>query len=344
MTIKELAEIAGVSPSTVSNVLNGRGHKMKKETLAHVKKVIEDTKYVSNMGGRLLANYGSRIIGVIVTYARRDEMNMVQSPFFSEIIGALENEIRHNGYFMMIYTSANVEESLRMAASWNIEGLIVLGSLADDCAQFMKNTNIPLVFIDSYFHEDGLRYINVGLEDRLGSYKMTEYLILQGHKRIAFLADGNPPMGVDEERMAGYREALQAHSLVFRQEDYIFISHHAGQRHQFFDSFAAEAVKKYTALFFASDFYAVDAINIFYDNGIAIPRDISVCGFDDNIFADQSRPRLTTVRQNVSDKAVCAVKQLLKVIRRETLEQDIIRLKTTITIRESVAVPTEPLA
>ena len=93
VTIKDMAEMAGVAPTTVSNVLHGRTKKMSKETLARVQKVIDECQYVTNMGARLLANYGSRIIGVIISYGRREEQNAIQDPFFSEVIGALEKEI-----------------------------------------------------------------------------------------------------------------------------------------------------------------------------------------------------------------------------------------------------------
>ncbi len=173
---------------------------------------------------------------------------------------------------------------------------------------------------------------------------MTEHLIRLGHRQIAFLADGNPPMGVDAERLAGYKEALRAYSLPVKQEDYIFISHKAELRWPFLHRFAKQAKMNYTALFFSSDFYAVDAIHIFSDEGVCVPQDISICGFDDNIFATQCRPQLTTVRQNVSEKAVFAVKQLLRLICREGIEQDVIRLKTMLVVRDSVAAPTNSLA
>ena len=82
ITIKKIAELAGVSPSTVSNVLNGRGHKMSPATLDKVKKILDETNYVSNMGGRLLGNYGSKIIGVIMTYTR---MRRISLKVFSSV-------------------------------------------------------------------------------------------------------------------------------------------------------------------------------------------------------------------------------------------------------------------
>ncbi|MDR2619093.1 MAG: LacI family DNA-binding transcriptional regulator, partial [Treponema sp.] len=80
ITIKQIAEIAGVSPSTVSNVLQGRTHKMTKETLERVRQVISENDYVSNMSGRTLGRYGSKLIGVVMNFDQRDEVNAIKDP------------------------------------------------------------------------------------------------------------------------------------------------------------------------------------------------------------------------------------------------------------------------
>jgi LacI family transcriptional regulator len=336
VTIKQIAQWAGVSSTTVSNVLHGRHHKMKAEVLAKVRRILEETKYTPNMAGRLLANYGSRLIGVIMTYSRRNEQNVMRDPFHSEMIGALEREIRINGYFMMLYTSADVNESLRMAMSWKAEGIIVLGCHADDCALLMKSTNTPLVFIDSYFHDDGIPYINVGLEDRRGARLMAEYLIEKGHRHIAFLADGKTPAGVDYERLCGFREALEEHSIPYKDDHFIPISFKYEDRLEFFRAFVRERVRNYTALFFASDFYAVDTMNILHDLGLRVPDDLSIAGFDGNILSTFCRPLLTTVRQDVSEKAVHAVAQVIALIRKEPVQIRDIRLDVSLCPGKSV--------
>lgn len=336
ITIKQVAEIAGVSPSTVSNVLNGHTGKVSQKTRQRVERILKEQNYISHMGGHLLGRGNSRIIGVILMYERRSEMNVVQSPFFSEIIGALEEEIRSNGYFMMLYTSGNVDESLRIAGSWKVEGLVVLGALAEDCARYVETTSTPVVFIDSYFNDDGNSYVNVGLHDMNGAYMMTEYLISQGHQRIAFLADGNPPMGVDRQRREGVFSALKNHGLPADEVNYLYISHRTTERHAFLSELINQKLRRFTALFFASDYYAVDSINFLQDNGLRVPDDVSVCGFDDTILSVQCRPKLTTVHQSVSQKATFAITQLLRMLRKEIIDPGIIRLDVSLQIRDSV--------
>ena len=122
---------------------------------------------------------------------------------------------------MMLYTSESVNESVRMAASWNIEGLIVLGCPPADCAKYKEKTQVPLVFIDSYAKNPQYLYYNVGLNDFEGGYEMTSYLIRRGHQRIAFMADTQELIGVDRERFEGYQSALRDNHLQFASCDYI---------------------------------------------------------------------------------------------------------------------------
>jgi len=328
--------MAGVSPTTIVNVLHGRVHKMKEETLQKISRIIKETKYVPHMGGRLLANYGSRIIGVIISHEKRDIINFAQRPFFSEIIGGLEEYIRRNGYFMMLYTAANVEECLRMAGAWNLEGLIVLGCNMEECSQFLNNISIPLVFIDSYFLNDKLPYACIGLKDREGGYLMAKHLIDKGHRKICFLTVGNLKRGVFYERYRGCKQAMKDHRLPFGENDYISIPTDSNQIGAFLQDFMTGKMKNYTALFFAFDLLALHAISFFQKNGIRIPEDISVCGFDGNVFSGLFMPSLTTIRQNVPDKAAAAVNMLIQLIRKENPKQRIIRLDVSVSCGESV--------
>jgi LacI family transcriptional regulator len=341
MNMKEIAELAGVSRSTVSHVLHGRTHKMTAETLERVQRVIKENNYVPNMGGRMFANYGSKIIGVVINYDIRDEVDVLQDPFFSKIISTLEHEIRTNGYFMMLYISKDVEESLRMARSWNVEALIAVGGYeVYDFHRLMEGTmgaQIPLVFIDAYFSDEDFPYINVGLEDWQGGYLMTEYLIKMGHRRIAFLADTEGPSTVGYAREQGCKAALEARSLSFLPGDYINLTRYPDKRQKILRDLGKAGFHNYTALFFTSDYLAVNAMNLFRDEGIRVPRDISIAGFDDFIFARETRPQLTTVRQDVSQKAFHAVQQALALIHKEEISEKNILLPVSLVIRDSVA-------
>ncbi|MFT8872558.1 MAG: LacI family DNA-binding transcriptional regulator [Sporolactobacillus sp.] len=337
VTIKKIAEIVGVSPTTVSNVIHGRKNKVSAENYTKVKIALENNNYVSNMSGRTLARHGSRIIGVIVNYSRRSELNVVADPFYNQIIGYLEEQIRQNGYYMMLYTSGSVKESLKLASAWNIEGLVILGALPDDAEAFIRETDLPLAFIDTYVDRTLMQsgFINVGLQDFAGSYDITRYLIRIGHRKIAFCADGHHLIGVDKQRFLGYKQAMVDAGLELSENDFFGLDYRMSERHIQLKNLARAQFTNYTALEFTSDYLAVDAMNILQDNGIRVPNDLSITGFDCNIFAEQSRPRLTTVKQSVRDKAVYTIQYLMRGIRQGTSECVNHMLKTTIVVQGS---------
>ncbi|MFT9112097.1 MAG: LacI family DNA-binding transcriptional regulator [Bifidobacterium psychraerophilum] len=333
VTIKDLARIANVSPTTVSNVLHGHTNKVSKKTQREVQKAIAETQYVPNMGGRLLARHGSRIIGVIMTYARRTEMMATRSPFYSEIIGSLESAIRGNGYFMMLYTSGGVAESLGLAKTWDVEGLIVLGSTPEDAEEFFNEVTVPVVFIDTY----GENVPNVGIDDQGAMRGLVNRLIAFGHQRIAFLTDSSILVGVDLARYQGYRDALEHHGIEAREEDLIRISFRDSVRSAELDDLVAEHFRGYTVLCYSSDLYATDAMSHLIRQGVSIPGDVSVTGFDGNILAQISTPQLMTVAQKVEDKGRVSVETLMDQIHEGEKHLTRIELPTQLIEGKSVA-------
>lgn len=333
VTIKEMADKIGVSPTTVSNVIHGKTKEVSQQTIEMVMQVVKENNYIPNMSARTLAQNSSRIIGVIMKYHQIEEKNAVQDPFHSEIIGALEAKIREAGYYMMLYSSDNVEDILKLTATWSVDGLILLGVHAHDCQSIKKQTEKPIVFIDCYFYDDGIPYVNVGLEDMKSTYDMTNYIISQGHTKIAFLADNR--IGVDEERWKGYYQALKDHNINCGEQNFIQLDSDPEVLNASLEKLY-HRISEFTALFFASDFYAIKAINFFHDRGLKVPDDISVVGFDDNILGRNIRPRLTTVRQNPSEKGELAVKQLVCMLNNEKLDRNNIRVSAKLMIRDTV--------
>lgn len=311
VTIKDLSKMAKVSPTTVSNVLHGRTNKVSPDTLSTVKKVIAEMHYVPNMGGRLLAQHGSRIIGVIMTYARRTDSLATSNPFYSEIIGSFETGIRSYRYFMMLYTSGDVTESLALAQSWDVEGLIILGSTPTDAKDFFNKVKVPVVFIDTY--GDGIP--NIGINDRESMKGLVEHLIMLGHRRIAFLTDSTVLVGVDKERYQGYQDALQQNRIDVCVRNLIHISYHDSLRRQELRSLRDKNFNGCTALCYTSDLYAVDAISCLSEDGMKIPNDISITGFDGNVLARLATPQLMTVAQDIQSKGRVAVDTLMEQIK-----------------------------
>ncbi|HHX61898.1 MAG TPA: LacI family transcriptional regulator [Epulopiscium sp.] len=335
ITIKEMADMLGISTTTINNVIHGKSGQVSKATIEKVEKMIEEYDYVPNMTARNLAQNKSKIIGVAMRAKKDKYENTIQDPYVSEIIGAIERSIRSSEYFMMIYISDDIKEIIKHVSTWNVDGLILLGMVGDDCLQIKKKFQKPLVYIDSYFNNYIMEYVNIGLEDFQGSYDITKYLLDCGHKKIAFLADNC--IGVDYERLNGYQKAMEETEVSYK-EDFFFLISPEKQHISACLRALYDYSLDYTALVCASDYYAVLVMNYLRDRGRDIPGDISIVGFDDSPYSQIVRPALTTVHQNISEKGELAVKVLLRMLQGEEHKNTQIILPTQLMIRDTVKI------
>lgn len=339
MTIKEIAQRMNVSPTTVSNVIHGNLKKVSQEKAQQISEQLKAFNYVPNMGARILAAQDSHIIGVIMKSLddpnnSREKYSLQASPFNSAILCSLEQQIRENRYYMIFYVAKEISEILDVICGWNIDGLIVWGVEEEQCVELQKSTSKPIVFIDGY-PKDTDRISNIGLEDEYGGYLCTEHLIENGHKKIAFLTDTYPFEAGSRYRYNGYRKALAEAGIPYDEKMLIVISSDKNVRTADYDRIISH-IDRYSALFFDSDYYAVEGMNYLLDHGIKIPDDISVVGFDDNTLSRIVRPSLTTIRQNVADKAIVAVQQLMNMIKNPDSEPQNIILPVELITRNSV--------
>lgn len=334
MTIKEIAEALNVSTATVSNVIHGHYEKMAPDTAERIRKKVEEYQYIPNMGARILAKGASQMIGVITNYPNRREKLALQDPFVSEMIGALENAIRSRGYFMMLRAAQSAPEIHQIAQTWNVDGLIVMGLQANQCRELAAVSEKPLIFVDCYF-DPGEAYNNIGLDDEGGMFRMTKYLLSVGHRRILFVGDQPSLWGVDAHRLLGHRRALEKAGLTWEEKNYEFISKDAAHRPKDYERLI-KRIGAFTAFMFTSDYYATEAMNYFMDQGIRIPEDVSITGFDDNLLSRMVRPRLSTVHQDVSLKADQAAKSLIELIEGEETGLIDLRLRPRVIRGESI--------
>lgn len=336
MTIKEIANSLGVSTATVSNVIHGHLEKMSPETAQLIRKKLEQYQYIPNMGARMLAKGDSEIVGVITNYPNREEKFALQDPFVSEMVAALENAIRANGYYTMLRAAQTAAEIHRISQTWNAVGLIVMGLQANQCRELMQVTRKPIVFVDCYF-DQGEQYNNIGLDDQGGMRQMTEYLLKMGHRKILLVGDQPTLWGVDALRLQGHQQALDAAGVRWSEDRYYCISKDRKRRLVEYQAlFEYTCQNEITACMFTSDYYAVEAIDFLIDHGIRVPEDISITGFDDNILSRIIRPRLTTVHQNVTKKAQAALRTLLSILEKTDKEPVTVTLPTRIIRGKSV--------
>ena len=335
ITIKKMAQILGVSTTTVSNVIHGKTKEVSSETIKRVQALVDKYEYVPNINARNLATNNSNIIGVAIKTIKCKYENPINDPFVSELLGTIEKEIRKKEYFMMLYISDNINEILKCITTWNVDGVIFLGMDESDLGMIKKKYKKPTVYIDSYFYNEKKEFVRVGIEDAKGAYEMTKYLIECGHKKIAFFTDNG--QGLDCERFNGYKRALDDFNITFNKEDLIIVNT-VNENMDYFLKEVYEICNKYTALFCMSDYYAVLLMNYFIDRGKCIPDDFSIVGYDNVGYAQLSRPMLTTVNQDIDKKGKIATKLLIDMIKGEIIENNNVILPTELVIRESVKI------
>ncbi|MBN2874089.1 MAG: LacI family DNA-binding transcriptional regulator [Spirochaetales bacterium] len=334
-TIKEIARKAGVSATTVSNVLHGRMARVSQDTKEKVEAILDADKYAPNMGAMILASNNSRIIGVIMFMKPRRNETVLEDPFSSTILGAIEAEIRRYGYFLMLHTTSDENEVIRLSKTWKLDGLVLMWVPGSIGCVIRKSMETPLVFVDSYFEGASYPCFNVGLDDFSGGYAIATYVLSMGHRRVVFLANDKVYPGSDRTRFEGCRRAFEERGLSFNEEQYIILSKDAKERHKLYRRFIGSP-PEFTALMFSADYYAVEAVSFLAAHGTRVPEDVSVTGFDDNIFSRLIRPQLTTVHQDVYQKGKKAVEMLMLLINGESVVDADVRLPVRLVVRDSV--------
>ena len=330
--IKDIADRAGVSPTTVSNVIHGKTGRVSKATVEKINRILKEMEYVPSISARMLANNSSGLIGVALGFMKKGNASSFEDPFVSAMLGNLEYQIREHGYYMMLVARHEKDDIMQQALGWNFDGMIAMALKEKEIAELSERLGKPLVTIDQYLPPElGVRSIT--MDDRGGAYQMSQYLIGKGHKKFLFLSDCD--LGVDHYRWLGVRQAMEEAGIEDFESRHIVIPWDPEQREKAYEEMLP-FFKKQTALFFSSDYYALEASNFLQNRGIKVPEEISIAGFDDVTYATLARPKLTTVHQMVDGKARRAVEVLMHLIQDEPVQKDIPPLPTTLVERESV--------
>ena len=332
VTLKDIAAEAGVSITTVSNVVHNRKSRVSPETVKKIWEIIEREHYVPSMSARSLANDHSSIIGVITHLTPQNTGSTMSDPFLSAFVDSIEKRTREEGYYLMVRSVEDAAELDALCRSWRLSGLILTGMFQDAFFDATKNLGIPYVLIDSYVdHPD---VCSVGLEDDRGGYIATRHLLERGHERIAFASPAIRPGGVIEKRLQGYRQALAEFglpfdpALIFTQEITVEEGKKLGHR--------LSERKDITAVFASADILAAGIMAGLSERGVRVPRDKSIVGFDDNYLAQLTIPGLTTVHQDADRKGMLATSMIMKQLQHEALPEKTVVLPVRLVERGSV--------
>lgn len=333
-TIKEIADIVGVSATTVSNVIHGKVKQVSPAMVEKIRKALEEYGYTPNISARNLASNKSKIIGVIMKSHHGHECNRFIDPFISELLGEIERCANKMGYYVMVYASQDIQELKNYIISWNIDGMVMVGFVAEEIRAVQAVCRRPMALIDVYGFSGMENCIGIGLKDRDGMYLLARYVISCGHRKIAFLADNDT--NLDHERRIGFVQAVEEAGLKAEPEDFVRIIPAGYYQIANMDEIYSRSFR-YTAMMCCSDYYAALVLNGLKDRGRKVPEDISVTGFDDNYLARFVRPALTTVRQDMGQKGRAAVESLCAMMETpgEKYSRNIV-LPTELVIRDSV--------
>jgi len=331
-TIKDIARVTGVSATTVSNVIHGKSGRVSAETIEKINKAIIELGYVPNMSARSLVSNSSKVIGMINHIVPHNQSNIMEDPFQSSFIGAIERVLRENGYYLMLRTVETSEELLKFLRNWNVDGMFFTGIFKDEFFDLLSTLTIPIVLIDSYVQHPN--FCNVGLEDFEGSYTATKYLISKGHRRIAFASPNIRDGGVLQERFYGYKAALTENSIPFDKR--LVFENEMDIESCLSLSKEICKIPDITGIVVTADVMAAGIMAGLRKCGKKVPDDISVVGFDDISLCQMVTPTLTTIHQDIPLRGKIAVDMMLEMLEGKKPEKREVILPTYLVERESV--------
>lgn len=342
VTIHDVARHVGVSPMTVSRVINGEKN-VREETRRKVMASVEELNYSPNVAARSLASQDVSRIALLYSNP--------SSAYLSEfLLGVLEQSAQ-SGCQLTLESCDGPEgatSAIEKLKANGTDGVILPSPLADSTrvAKALKEVGIPFVAVAAA--RPTLDITSVSIDDYQASFSMTNRLIALGHRHIAFIK-GHPNNYGSQLRYEGFEAAMIAAGLTV--EDHLLAQGYFTYRSGFD---AAEILlslpERPTALFASNDDMAAGAVATAHRLGLDVPGDVTVVGFDDTAMATSVWPELTTVRQPISDMSGLSVRLLLEQIRakragkpfvavREIRDFSLIERQSSATVPGSAAKP-----
>lgn len=293
VTIKDVAALAGVSPSTVSRTCKNNPS-ISEETKERVRKAMAELGYEPNFQASNLASQNSRTIGIILPASAKE---VYENSFYLEAIQGISHYCNGRQYMTTIVTGQDETEILNavrsMSRSGKVDGFIILYSKKED----------PVI---DYLFNEGLLYILIGKatqytnqtiyidnDNLLAGREATEYLYQLGHRRIAYLGSDSSLM-FSAVRKAGYQLALVSHQLPVRPEYCVEVKNVSENNEEAIRGLLMQKDRP-TAILVSDDILAVSLERVCLENHLAIPEDLSIISFNNSLFARLTSPQLTSI-------------------------------------------------
>mgnify|MGYP001197175709 CR=1 FL=1 len=337
-TIIDVARQAGVSPTTVSRVLNNDPHAVGAETRERVLKVVQELNFTPNPLAKGLLGVATHLIGVIVGDA--------SDPYYANIVKGISDTAQNEGYLTIVCnTDRDPQIELRFLNAilhYSADGIVFASGgsvLPDHQEQFqeivetLKLRNVPVVALGNR----DLNVPQVSIDDVQAAQDMTEYLIELGHRRIGFIL-GPTGMITSQRRFEGYRRTLEKHGIPYNpslvmEGDFTFESGLQAANQ------LVDQNPMVTAVFASNDREALGCLFGLKQKGVSVPDQVSIAGFDDIEMLQFVSPSVSTVRVPMYEIGAMGIKQLLKAKTTKEADSKNVYLPHSLVIRESTVPP-----
>ncbi|MFZ5351539.1 MAG: LacI family DNA-binding transcriptional regulator [Bacillota bacterium] len=332
VTIKDVAKAAGVDPSTVSRVI-ADNPRISQKTKEKVLQVMNELDFHPNAIARSLANRSTQTIGVIMPNSSEQ---VFVNPFFTEVMRGISMSALKKGYNVLFSTGSNTEEEYkstkRLVNEKRVDGLILLTSrVGDKTIEELMKKKFPFVVVGKPTKNENINWVDNNNSE--AGYTATEHLIKQGHKAIGFIG-GEFSYVFMGERFRGYKKALDVYGIEF-SKDYLALE-------EFLEEGGYRAMKKLmavnkrmTAAVVADDLMAFGVMRAIREEGLRIPNDIAVVGFNDTPLARYVDPPLTSVEIFVFELGYNAAEILINQLEQEDEQKKHIIIPTRLIERKS---------
>ena len=329
--LEDIAKETGFSISTVSRVLSNSTYPVSEQIREQVMRVAETMGYKPNIAARSLRTDRTDTIGIIV-----DDL---LSPFTPPIVRGIQDYLREHDFLSLIVNSDwdpdQEQAAIKTLLSRPVDGIIFVEYSHQTTSDALQRSNKPRVFVHRLFGSPIKN--SVVPDDYYGASLATEHLIKLEHRRIGYI-NGPENWHTCRARLDGYRETLAAHQLLFdsglvQPGDWEIESGYAAAKN------LLKLDKRPTAIFAANDLMALGAIYAIQDSGLNVPDDLAVIGYDNRNFTKTFRPRITTVSMPVIEMGGVAAELLLRQIAAGRKEEEEIKVKGQLIIRETCGTP-----
>ena len=331
VTIKDVAQAAGVSAKTVSRVLND-SPSVAKETRQAVLGAMNDLKYHPNASARSLVLSQTGVVGLAIAY---DPRFVFGNPYFSEVIRGINDICNGEGYNLLVEARPDTS-ALTLVRSGKVDGLLYMCTRKDlELTDELLVRNFPFVLIGRDPDEE--RIPSVEVDDELGGYIAGKHLSDLGYRRLGFIGGSREYVSF-AQRSAGFMRALEEAGLSL-DKDFVVENEYVSQEegYQSMHRLLASASRP-EAVFVFNDLLALGALRALKEKGADLPGDMGIVGFDNIMPTMYCDPPLTTIEQPAYDKGFIAAQILLKTIRGEDIEDRHLLLRPRLVVRSSCGV------